>query len=132
MAEDRRMRRAPPIFVFLALLSASCDKSPGNGSSEARRDELVPDPITHPCVVAAAQYTAAIRKGSDVCSVDADCGCYQGGIGEKSGCGGVLNEKSVAELDAIARRFHDMKCDTTVDCAAWACTPRCLEGHCRR
>jgi hypothetical protein len=90
-----------------------------------------PDPITHPCVVEAAQYDIAIEKGSDACQSDADCGCYQGGIG-KSGCGGVLNQESVRKLAEIAKRFHDMKCRRSVNCAAWACQPRCEGGHCRR
>lgn len=97
----------------------------------ARPAEPTPDPITHPCVVAAAQYDIAIEKGSDACQGDADCGCYPGGIG-KSGCGGVLSSDSVRKLGEIAKRFHDMKCQSSSDCAAWACKPRCESGHCRR
>lgn len=93
--------------------------------------ETVPDPITHPCVVAAAQYTNALRAGSDECNADGDCACYQGGIGGASGCGGVLNRESVAKLDEIGKRFRDMKCPHTQLCAAWACQPRCAQGHCK-
>jgi hypothetical protein len=90
-----------------------------------------PDPITHPCVVAAAQYDKAIDEGSDACHTDADCGCYQGGIG-KSGCGGVLNKESVEKLGEIAKRFHDMKCQKPTSCGPWLCQPKCESGHCRR
>jgi hypothetical protein len=98
----------------------------------ARDTDPTPDPITHPCVVKAVNYDQAIESGSTACKTDADCGCYQGGIGDKSGCGGVLNRASVKKLDDIAKEFHDMKCKITQDCAAWACRPHCEAGACVR
>lgn len=127
-------------FAIVSLL-AGCNSEARQPNSAAtgeptapippRPGDPTPDPITHPCVVAAVQYDKAIEQGSDVCKSDADCGCYQGGIG-KSGCGGVLNKESVAKLGDIAKRFHDMKCRTTTQCAAWACLPKCENGHCSR
>jgi hypothetical protein len=100
-------------------------------SSSGGTEEPTPDPITHPCVVAAAQYSIAIDESTADCRSDADCGCYQGGIG-KGGCGGVLNKKSVKKLDAIAKQFHEMKCPVTTHCAPWICKPRCEGGACRK
>ncbi len=98
----------------------------------ARDTDPTPDPITHPCVVKAVNYDQAIESGSTACQTDADCGCYQGGIGDKSGCGGVLNKESVKKLDAIAKEFHEMDCKISRHCAAWACQPRCEAGACKR
>ncbi len=98
----------------------------------ARASDPTPDPITHPCVVLAAQYGNAIDKGETNCATDADCGCYQGGIGRKSGCGGVLNKASVAELAKIAKEFRNDGCKLTQNCAAWACQPKCDNGTCRK
>lgn len=83
-------------------------------------------------MVAAVNYDQAIASGSTSCKSDADCGCYQGGIGEKSGCGGVLNKESVKKLDAIAKEFHDMHCKISRNCAAWKCRPHCQAGACER
>ncbi|MBK7584717.1 MAG: hypothetical protein IPI67_31585 [Myxococcales bacterium] len=98
----------------------------------ARPSDPTPDPITHPCVVSAAQYEKAIDEGKTDCKTDADCGCYQGGVGRKSGCGGVLNQQSLVPLSRIAKEFHDRGCKHTQQCAAWACQPKCDQGHCRR
>jgi hypothetical protein len=136
------------LVAVIAVLAAgpACDalggkKPPGQGAAgdpaapgtvaAARPKEPLPDPITHPCVVAAAQYDQTIAQGSVACAADSDCGCYAGGIG-KSGCGGVSSAATVAKLAGVAKRFHDMKCRTTVDCAAWACRPKCEGGRCRR
>ncbi len=98
----------------------------------ASPSDPIPDPITHPCAVSAAQYGIAIDKGETNCTTDADCGCYQGGIGRKSGCGGVLNKDSVAKLAKIAKEFHADGCKLTQQCAAWACQPKCDNGTCRK
>lgn len=122
------------LLLSFALSLAGCNTCSGSASTpppDGTTAAPTPDPITHPCVVTAAQYSIAIEKGSDACASDADCGCYQGGIG-KSGCGGVLNKESVSKLDVIAKSFHAMKCQPSVDCAAWACQPRCEAGHCKR
>ncbi|MCC6899762.1 MAG: hypothetical protein IT377_12355 [Polyangiaceae bacterium] len=122
------------LLLSFAFSLAGCDTCRGSASTpppDGATAAPTPDPITHPCVVTAAQYSIAIEKGSDACASDSDCDCYQGGIG-KSGCGGVLNKESVSKLDAIAKSFHGMKCQLAVDCAAWACEPRCEAGHCKR
>lgn len=125
------MKRAPALLAALWLTACNTRGNATEPSPDAARPAPEPDPITHPCVLSAAQYSIAIEKGSDACTADSDCGCYPGGIG-KSGCGGVLNAESVAKLEEIAKRFREMKCELTTQCAAWACAPRCDAGHCRR
>ena len=98
----------------------------------ARDTDPMPDPITHPCVVSAAQYTNAIEKGKTDCKTDSDCGCYQGGLGRRSGCGGVLNKESLVELSRIEAEFRKDGCKHTQQCAPWACQPKCENGHCRK
>ncbi|MBX3125409.1 MAG: hypothetical protein KF718_01765 [Polyangiaceae bacterium] len=98
----------------------------------APKDEPEPDPITHPCVVIGVKYDQILARGSDACSADADCGCYSGGISPKSGCGGVLAQATVAELAPLVSEFRDAKCRHLVNCAPWACLPRCDRGRCVR
>lgn len=118
------------LLLGLLLVASGCSKCESKPTPTVASAEVTPDPITHPCMVTATQYDMAVSKGSDACQSDADCGCYQGGIG-KTGCGGVLSKDSVAKAEVLAKRYHEMKCPLTTQCAAWACQPKCIGGRCR-
>ncbi|MEZ4225119.1 MAG: hypothetical protein R3B13_29475 [Polyangiaceae bacterium] len=113
---------APTTTPTVASTDPSSTSTPAN--------EPTPDPITHPCVVHAAKYAAALDQGKTDCQTDADCGCYQGGIGRRSGCGGVLNLESLKTLAPSSKAFHDDGCRHTQNCAPWACMPKCRAGTC--
>jgi hypothetical protein len=99
----------------------------GSGPSEP-----TPDPITHPCVVKAAQFKKALDEADDSCKTAADCDCYPGGVAHGSPCGGVTGKDTAKRLHAIAAEFHAMKCEQSAHCAAWRCEPKCTGGKCVR
>jgi hypothetical protein len=82
------------------------------------------------CAGLIAEYGARIDRASKTCTVDTDCGCYQGGIGPKSGCGGIADSVTTADLDAIHKRYFDAGCDHTHQCGPWVCEPVCNQGTC--
>lgn len=112
--------------------TTSAAQPPASAAQAVPRPEPEPDPITHPCVVIGVKYDQILARGSDACTADADCGCYSGGISPKSGCGGVLAQTTVAELAPLVSEFRDAKCRHLVNCAPWACLPRCDRGRCVR
>lgn len=90
-----------------------------------------PPPQEGPCEPLIAEVTEVLDGGSTECSETADCGCYGGGMGPRSGCGGVANQATLDRLDPIATRFRATECYPTVNCAPWSCMPTCEDGQCR-
>lgn len=97
----------------------------------ARPSDPDPDPITHPCVVAIAQFEVALKAAPGACSAAADCACYPGGVGKLSGCGGVTDKVTANKLQTIASAYRKDGCSPTVNCAPRLCQPRCDDGKCR-
>jgi hypothetical protein len=79
-----------------------------------------------------AEFERAMDEGSASCTTAADCACYPGGIGQRSGCGGVTGRETAARLGEIAQRYLAAGCRHTQLCAPWACAPRCESGSCVR
>ncbi len=90
-----------------------------------------PDPITHPCVVKAAQFDIELAKNLNSCSTDAECDCFPGGVTDKAGCGGVRSKASAKKLHDINAEFGKMKCKLAQECGAQECKPKCDNGQCR-
>ncbi len=93
--------------------------------------EPVPDPITHPCVVAASGFDATLEASDGRCEADADCDCYPGGVTLDAGCGGVTSTETAKELHAVAQRFRAAGCRLTRNCAPRLCEPKCVDGGCQ-
>lgn len=89
-----------------------------------------PDPITHPCVVTAAQFDRELEEGDRSCTSPSDCECFPGGITKKAGCGGVTGGDSARKLHALASEFREDECKLVQQCAAQVCAPRCVDGQC--
>jgi hypothetical protein len=85
-----------------------------------------------PCAALIDEYTRAIDGADLSCRTDADCGCYGGGIGDRSGCGGVAARVSVERLGEIADRYFAAGCRHTLQCGPWACEPTCVEARCQK
>lgn len=128
--------------VLLLILMACAPKTPEDVSSTGaagvhreseppRADDPIPDPITHPCVVAAAQFDKALASADAGCQADTDCDCYPGGVTNKAGCGGVTSAAVAKELHRIAGEFNADGCDLVQQCAPQLCEPRCVKGSCR-
>lgn len=97
----------------------------------AAPDDPMPDPITHPCVVTAAQFDVAVREGDKSCQKDADCECIPERIGSRYACGGVTAKRNGAKLRELAKEFAAMKCESMRKCKQAKCEPRCVDGQCQ-
>ena len=97
----------------------------------AAPDDPMPDPITHPCVVTAAQFDIAVQEGDKSCNDDVDCECIPERIGSRYACGGVTAKKNGAKLRELAKSFTEMKCEPMRKCEQKTCTPRCVDGQCQ-
>jgi hypothetical protein len=81
------------------------------------------------CAEIRTRFNAELAKKTDACNADADCACYGA---EGGGCGGVTDSATAGRLAPISKEFHDKSCPYLVHCAAWACAPKCQNGHCSR
>lgn len=137
-----------PAMVFMVVLTvASTLPATGCGPAEAAPagspalptvapPELIdpppdPPPQNDPCEPLITEVTDVLDSGSTQCSETADCGCYGGGMGPRSGCGGIANQATLDRLAPIATRFRATECYPTVNCAPWSCMPTCEDGQCR-
>jgi hypothetical protein len=82
------------------------------------------------CDGIAARWKKALAAGSSACTTDADCDCFNGGVDAAKGCGGVSDRATAASLEKVRDEFVKAQCTEAVQCAAWVCKPRCLEGRC--
>jgi hypothetical protein len=113
------------------LEAKSVERTDPPAPTEPRPSDPTPDPITHPCVVKAAQFDVALDAADNSCKTDADCDCYPGGVTPKAGCGGVTSASAAKELHRLAQEFRADGCDWTQHCAPRACEPNCVDGSCR-
>jgi hypothetical protein len=131
-------------FLVVVVVGVACSSAretepaePGVAPGPAPTPAPVPEvepvaPVVDVCEAYIAEYAAALEARDDACARDADCACYQGGVGPAAGCGGVTGRATAVTLDAILARFQAAACDYTQQCAPWACEPRCVEGRCSR
>jgi hypothetical protein len=122
-------RQLSALFALMLVTSGCPDQGGAEGGS--RSSDPQPDPITHPCVVTAAQFDIEVRDGDKSCRSDADCECFPNGVGSKNACGGVTSKKSATKLRELALEYAKMKCTSQVECAKRACLPRCNGGTCQ-
>lgn len=106
-------------------------------ASQTQREPPPPElppaeaPQEEACAPLIAQVTEILNGGSVECSEAPDCGCYSGGMGPRSSCGGIANRTTLNRLAPIATRFRASDCYPTSNCAAWQCIPVCEAGQCR-
>jgi hypothetical protein len=120
--------------VASAGTEASASPAPAPSGSAAVKggvEELVPDPITHPCVVKTAQLEVALAGASGKCASNADCDCYPGGYSRKGGCGGVTDAQTAKKMHAIVAELASMSCPKNLHCGPRPCTPTCVDGRCK-
>lgn len=81
------------------------------------------------CADIGARFASELAKRTDTCSADRDCACYGA---EGGGCGGVTDGATADRLRPISAEFHAEKCRYEVNCAPWACEPKCVRGKCQK
>lgn len=127
-------------FAFsLSLPALGCGESPDpsvTASEVAVRPAPTPSSepprAATPCDAHIAEFARVLGAASGACTTAADCGCYPGGVGGASACGGVTDARTADRLRAIADRFHAEGCDGTIQCAPWICAPKCENARCVR
>lgn len=77
-----------------------------------------------------ADYARVLERAPLTCVKDADCGCYNGGVGPRAGCGGVAERATLSRLDALWKKFRAAGCRYTQHCGPWQCRPLCRRGKC--
>jgi hypothetical protein len=78
-----------------------------------------------PCIELSEQFDRVLSKGSRACEKDEDCGTYRAGVGMN--CGGVTGKETADKLAEIAKKFFDLDCQYTVNCAPRAA----FHGECK-
>ena len=76
-----------------------------------------------------AEFAAVRRRGSQACTSDADCACFNG-LDPAVPCGGAMDAKTVAKLREIEKDFAAKSCKLSHQCAAQVCSPTCVAGQC--
>lgn len=126
------------LVLAFALFAIGCNRearqNPPAPSDPAPTSTLAPTPtstpapvVSDPCDEIRTRFNAELAKKTDACSGNADCACYGA---EGGGCGGVTDKATATRLTPISKEFHDKGCRYLVQCAAWACAPKCQNGHC--
>ena len=122
-----------PLFLVLSLSFAGVLGMPHSGAIAVQLglSSLPADAEEESCEAQVAAITAVLNSGSTACETTADCGCYGGGMGPRSKCGGLANSDTLARLAPLQRRFRASDCYPTQHCGPWSCVPVCREGRCQ-
>jgi hypothetical protein len=109
-------------FVAVAAIAFACQKTaPPPAEAGATT-------TTTTCAATVASYDTIVAAGG-VCTTSADCVCFNGGVSQKTPCGGATDKVSAAKLDKLIKDYESAHCDALM-CAAMICTPTCNAGHC--
>lgn len=122
---------SPAVTPTAEAAPPAVDTQTPPATASATREAPMPDPITHPCVVTAAQFDIAFRDGDKSCAGDADCVCIPMQVGSQSACGGVTSKKTNAQLLTLEKEFRKDGCSDPRKCAQKACQPKCVSGQCQ-
>jgi hypothetical protein len=121
-----RQRCTASRWLLAALIVIGCRSSP----SEPVAEPPEPDPGASECAAAVAEYDRVLAEPSRACAADKECGCFPGGVSDRSSCGGVEHQEKVRRLEATRDRFAAAGCRSGIDCAPRLCQPVCRDGAC--
>ncbi len=129
------MTRVRLLLVAIGVASSSCARENATEKSVSQETKK-PGPVTEtpssPCDDIVARWKSTLAKAAGSCTSDEGCACFNGGIDEGHGCGGVTDDATAKTLEKLSGEFRGAKCKSGVACAAWACTPKCVSGHCSK
>ena len=116
-----------------AAPSAEPEKEPEPAPSAAPAVSKDPIPVTD-CNSAMDEYDRLLGSATYECAKDKDCKCYEGIYSRDHGheCGGVIDAKTVKELEAVGKKGKKMGCANNARCEPWTCDPICEEGRCQK
>jgi len=83
---------------------------------------------TSSCSATISSYDALVASGG-ACKTDADCACFNGGVSQKTPCGGVTDKATEAKLEPLITAYQNGHCNALM-CAASMCMPKCSAGRC--
>jgi hypothetical protein len=106
--------------AWLCALIVAC-RQPSATTSDA-----APSGVS--CSAVVASYESLVAAGG-ACKTDTDCACFNGGVSQKTPCGGVTDKATAAKLEASIKDYESGHCNALM-CAAMMCTPSCSAGHC--
>jgi len=138
LAELELLAICPEAALVLACIAGpACTKPPSGGAPSAQSGDASPfaSPAiavkTHDCASVERDYDAVVEAPSATsCAADGDCGCYQGGVSKRHGCGGIANKTAIRTAQTLAAEMSAASCGGGISCAAWTCSPRCESGLC--
>ncbi|MBK9001667.1 MAG: hypothetical protein IPM35_38590 [Myxococcales bacterium] len=129
------------VAALLVLLACACGREPVAPAEPTPEPPRPVEPAAtgaavapsaaspDPCQAIRDRFNQELAKRTDQCSTASDCACHGA---EGGGCGGVTDSSTAKRLEPISKEFHDKKCRYTVQCAPWACEPKCQNGRCTR
>jgi len=83
------------------------------------------------CEARLAEIDKLIDSSSRKCTTDKDCACFRGGVSKTHACGGVVDAKTNARFEALAKEWSAAGCKKEeVMCPAMLCSTTCNKGTC--
>ena len=83
------------------------------------------------CASRGAELEKLIESSSRKCTTNQDCACFRGSVVMSHPCGGVVDAKTNARFEALAKEWSAAGCKLeNIMCPAMVCSPACNNGTC--
>jgi hypothetical protein len=83
------------------------------------------------CEARAAEIDRVLASATRKCAGDQDCACFRGGVSKKEPCGGIVDAKTNARFETLAKVWSAAGCKgENVACPAMVCETKCNAGTC--
>lgn len=118
-------------FVVSTALSGCQQTHPSGPTTPARPRESRWSHLSRSssCDEIVKRFRDRLAAATNTCKTAADCGCHNP-VDPATGCGGVVDQETAAQLSSIESEFHKSACTWQVQCAPRRCQPSCVQGHC--
>jgi hypothetical protein len=119
------------IFCFISCSSNSktSKNKKGLNNKKSNKKRFVPAPEVDPCADLRKEAVAVLKKATNSCKTDKDCGLYSP-IDPSFDCGGSTDIVTSKKLDKILNRFFKRKCRWLKHCEPCDCVAKCVRGSC--
>jgi hypothetical protein len=83
------------------------------------------------CDARTAEIDKVLASATRKCTADKDCACFRGGVSKSEPCGGIVDAKTNARFEALAKEWSGAGCKNEgVMCPAVVCATTCNKGTC--